>query len=123
MSVVFLSLLLIFRVNSAGCSGDFHVVFKFCKFLKSNLEHFEGKNCTSLDLWAVFSRKPCNVFIIAQCKQPRLVKPFLNSDLCFTSLISGTALLETIVSYKPLHRLSQENRKTLPPALLDRSAT
>ena len=35
--------------------------------------------------------------------------------------ISGYAatLLETIVSYKPLPSLSQENRKTLPLTLLD----
>ena len=48
-----------------------------------------------------------------------LVKPCLSSDLYFVSKISGTALLETIVSYKSLPSLSQENRKTLPPALLE----
>ena len=36
---------------------------------------------------------------IAQNKQPRLLKPCLNSDLYFISKTSGTALLETIVSY------------------------
>ena len=52
-----------------------------------------------------------------------LVKPCLNSDLYFISKTSGTALLKTIVSYNPLPSLSQENRKTLPPALLDTSTT
>ena len=49
-----------------------------------------------------FSWQRCKVFRIAQCKQPRLGKPYLNSDLYFISKTSGTALLETIVSYKPL---------------------
>ena len=35
-----------------------------------------------------------------------------NSNLYFMSKASGTALLETVVSYKPLPSLSQENRKT-----------
>ena len=42
-----------------------------------------------------------------------LVRPCLNSDLYFISKTSGTALLETIVSYKSFPSL-----KTLPSALL-----
>ena len=52
-----------------------------------------------------------------------LVKPCLNSDLYFISKTSGTALVETIVSYKPLPSLSRENRRTFPPAPLDTSTT
>ena len=52
-----------------------------------------------------------------------LVKPCLNSDLYFISKTCGATLLETTVSYKPLARISQENRKTLLAALLDTSAT
>ena len=37
--------------------------------------------------------------------------------------MSGTALLDIKVSYKPLPSLSQENRKILLPALLDTSTT
>ena len=52
-----------------------------------------------------------------------LVKPCLNSDLYSISKTSGAALLEALVSHKRLPSLSQENRKTLPPALLDTSTT
>ena len=52
-----------------------------------------------------------------------LVKPCLNSDLHFISKTSGTAIVETIVSYKPLPCLLQENRKTYPSALRDTSTT
>ena len=52
-----------------------------------------------------------------------LVMPCLNSDLYFISKTSGTALVETIVSYKPLPSLSRENRRTFPPAPLDTSTT
>ena len=51
------------------------------------------------------------------------VKQCLNSDLYFISRTSGTALLETIASNKLLPSLSQENRKTLPPTLVDTSTT
>ena len=46
-----------------------------------------------------------------------LVQPLLNSDLVFISKTSAS--LETIISHKPLPSLSQENRRTLPSALLD----
>ena len=52
-----------------------------------------------------------------------LVKPCLNSDLYSISKTPGAALLEALVSHKRLPSLSQENRKTLPPALLDTSTT
>ena len=71
------------------------------------------KNCIPLDLRALFSWKPCAAFWIAQCKHRRLVNPCLNSDLYFISKTSGTALLETVVSYKLLPSLSQENKKPL----------
>ena len=50
-----------------------------------------------------------------------LVKLCLNSDFYLISKTSSTALLEKTVSHKPLPSLSQENRKILPPALLDSS--
>ena len=52
-----------------------------------------------------------------------LVKQCLNSDLYFMSKTSSTALLETIASNKLLSGLSQENRKTFPPTLVDTSTT
>ena len=70
-----------------------------------------------------FSLKPCKAFRTAQCKQARLVKPCLNSDLYFIFKTFGTALLVTIVFYKPPPSLFQENRKTFPPAPLDASTT
>ena len=75
-----------------------------------------------MTLVQVFSCKFCEIFKNnfftknLQATASGLVKPFLNCDLYFISKTSGTALLETIVSYKPLPSLSQENRKTLPSA-------
>ena len=112
-----------FWVNSAGCSGEFHVVFKYFENLENFIWTFLRKNCIFLDLWVLFSWKLCRNFRTARCKQPRLAKPCLNSDLHFIPKIFGTALLETIVSYKPLPSLSQVNRKTHLPALLDTSTT
>ena len=71
----------------------------------------------------VFSCEFCEIFYTFFTKHHRatasgLVKPSLNSDLNFISKISGTALPEAIVSYKPLPSLSQENKKTFPSALL-----
>ena len=75
----------------------------------------------------VFSCEFCEIFKNTFFTEPLLatasglLKPCLNSDLSFISKTSGTALLETKVSYEPLPSLSQENRKTLPSALLDTS--
>ena len=63
---------------------------------------FWRKKYISLDLLPLISLKSCIAFRIAKCKQPRLVKPCLNSDLYFIFTTSGTTLLEAIVSYKPL---------------------
>ena len=113
MNVVFLSLLLITEL-SAGCSGEFHVVFKHFQ----NLENLIlNKQKLHISLWALFSLKPYKAFGIAQSKQPRLVKPCLNFDLYFIFKTSGTDLIETIVSYKPLSSPSSENRKSFPQRL------
>ena len=45
------------------------------------------------------------------------------SNSAFWLEVENLRKLETMVSYKPLPSLSQENRKTLPSALLDTSAT
>ena len=53
----------------------------------------------SLALWALFSLKLYKAFRTGQCKQPRLVKLLLNFDINFIFKATGTALLETLVSY------------------------
>ena len=105
-----MSLLLIFELIQQAALVK-SMFLSILKILKISFWTQWRKNCISLDLWALFSWKPCKAFRIAQCKQPRLVKPCLNSDLYFISKTSGTALLETITSYKPLPILSQENKK------------
>ena len=115
--MVFLSLLLIFELIEQAALVNFIFFLNIFKILKISFWTLWRKNCISLDLWALFSLKACKAFRIAQCKEPQLIKPCLNSDLYFIFKTSGTALLETIVSYKPLP-LSQENRKTLPQAAL-----
>ena len=57
-----------------------------------------------LDLWALFSIKPCKAFRIAQFKQT-----LLNADLNFRFKSSDSVLLETIVFYKSPLILSQKN--------------
>ena len=85
MSLVLLSLLLLFESFLEGYPGNFQVAFK--RF--QNLAHFKRKTAYLL---------PCKLRI-AQCKQSRLVKPLLNFDLNFIFKSSGTALLETVFSY------------------------
>ena len=116
-----LSLLLIFELIQQAALVNFMLFLNILKILKFSFWTCWGKNGISLDLWDLFSWKPCKASRIAQCKQPRLLKPCLNSDLYFISKTSGTALIETIVLYKPLYSLSLVNRKTLPPALPDTS--
>ena len=97
MSLVFLSLLLIF-----------HVVFKRFQNVKNLiLRIVKDKIAYLLPYGLFFYLKPCKGFRIEQFKQPRL-------RLFKTS---GTALLDTIVSYKPSPSLFHENRKTLPQHL------
>ena len=100
----------------------FMLFLNILKILKIPFWIFWRKNI-SLDLWSLFSWKPCKAFRIAHCKQPRLLKPCLNSDLYFISKTSSRVLLEKIFCYKPFPSLSQENRKTLLPASLDTSTT
>ena len=120
LSVVFLLLLLFFELIHQTALVNFIL---FLNILKISFWIFWRKNCVSFDLRALFSQKPCKTFRTAQFKQSRLVKPCSNSDLYFISKTSGTALLETNVSYKLLRSLSQEIRKTIIPALLDISTT
>ena len=120
-----LSLLLLFELIQQAALVNFMLFLNIFKILKISLWAFWRKNCISLDLWALFSWNPCKAFRIAQYKQPRLIKPCLHSDLYFISKTSGAALLEATVSYKrkPFPSLSQENRTTLLPALLDTPTT
>ena len=82
----------------------------FFNFITSHIAIIYG-----LDLWTLFSLKQFKAFRIAQCKQPRLGKSCLNSDLYFIFKILGTAFLEIIVSYKPLPSLSLGKHKNLSP--------
>ena len=92
-----------FYINSAGCSGEFCVVFKHFQNLENLILNILKKKLHISCLVGSFSLRPCKAFRIAQCKQPRLVKPCLNCGLHFIFKTSGTALLETIGSYKPPH--------------------
>ena len=125
MIVVFLSVWFIFEFIQQATLANFMLFLNIFKILKISFWTLWRKNCISLPLWALFSLKPCKTFKIAQCKQPRLVKPCLNSDLYFIFKTSSIALLETIVSYSHPPSLSKENTKNvaLPPAPLDLSAT
>ena len=107
-------LLLIFELTLV----NFMLFLNILKILKISVWTFWRKNCISL---LFFSWKRVKAFRAAEWKHPRLVKPSLNSDLNFICKTPGTTLLETIVSYKPIPNLSQENRKTLFPALLGTS--
>ena len=107
---------------------NFILNFTFWKSWKSEFEHFDGKianikNKKSLALRGLFSLKLYQAFKIAQYKQLRLIKLWLNFDLNFIFKSSGTALLETIGYYYFPSNLSQKNRKTLPPAPVDTSTT
>ena len=123
MIAVFLFLLLIFELLQQAALLNFMLLLNILEILNIWFSKFWRKNCISLYFWALFSWKLCKAFRTAQCKETRLVKPCLNSDLFFISKTSGTALLETIVFYKLLSSLSQENRKTFPVGLLDTSTT
>ena len=103
MSVVFLSLLLllIFELIQQATPINFMLFLIILKILKISFWKFWRKNCISLDLWALFSWKPCKAFRIAQYKQSRLVKPCLNYDLCFISKTSGTAFPQTPSQFLP----------------------
>ena len=92
------------------------LLWRVFKVLKISFWTFWRKNCIPLNLWALFIRKLCKAFRTAQCKQPRLVKPCLNSDVYVIFQTFGTALLETTVSYKPLCSISQENRANPSPS-------
>ena len=96
--------------NKAACLRP-----EACNFIKKETPVFSCEFCK------IFQN---NVFTEQQWAAAfGLVMPCLNSDLYLISKISGTALLETIVYYSPLHSLSQENRKTLLPTFLDTSTT
>ena len=98
--MVLLSLLLIFELIQQAALVNF-MFLNILEILKISFWTYWRKNCISLDLWALFSWKPNKAFRMAKCKLPWLVKPSLNFNLYYISKIYGTALLETIVSYKP----------------------
>ena len=62
MSVVFLSLLLIFELIQQVTLINFMLHLNICKILKISFWTFWRKNCISLALWALFSLKPYKVF-------------------------------------------------------------
>ena len=121
MIMTFLSLMLIFELIQLAALVNFMLHLSILKILKISFWTFLKKSCISLDLWANLSWKLYKAFRIAECKQPRLGKPCLISDLYFISKTFCTDLIEAIVSYKLLSSLSQENRKALFPALLGTS--
>ena len=94
MNVVAVAFVAYFWVNSIGCSGEFHVVFKHFQNFRNLILNILKKKWLHLALWPLFSLKPCKTFRIVQCKQPQLVKPWLNFDLHFRFQSSHTALLE-----------------------------
>ena len=89
LRVVFLSLLLIFELIQQVALVNLMSFLNILKILIISFWTFWRKNCISLGLWASFSWKSCKAFRIALCKQPRLVKPCLNSDLYFLSKTSN----------------------------------
>ena len=100
MSVVFLSLFLNFELIQQVALVNFVFSLNIVKILKITFWTFGTKNCISLNLWALFSVKPCKAFRIAQCKQPRLVKPWLYFDINFTFRSTGTALVQVKRAFK-----------------------
>ena len=100
MSVVFLSLFLNFELIQQAALVNFVFFLNIVKILKITFWTFGRKNCIFLNLWALFSLKPCKTFIIAQCKQPRLVKPWLYFDINFTFRSTGTALVQVKRAFK-----------------------
>ena len=96
MSMVFLPLLLISDLIQQTA------LVNFMLFLKTFILNILKENCISLVLWAFISLKLHKDVRRAQCKRPRLVKSLLNFDLNSICKSSGTALLVTKVSYKPL---------------------
>ena len=81
----FFSLLLIFQLIQQAALVSFMLFLNILKILKISFWIFWKKDYISLDLWALFSCKPCKAFRKAQCKQPRLVNLSLNFDLHFIS--------------------------------------
>ena len=103
MNVVFLSLWLNFELIQQVALVNFMLFLNILKISKVSFWTFWTKNCISLDLWALFFWKPCKVFRIGQCKQPRLVKPY------FIPKTSDTALLG-----KPLPNVLQISSQCHP---------
>ena len=92
MSLVFLSVSFFFRVNSTDCSGEFRAVYK----------HFQNLENQILNILKEKLRLSYLVdsFRIAQCKQPRLVKPLLNFDKNFIFKSTDTALVQVKRAFK-----------------------
>ena len=92
-----------------------NIVFflNFAKILKITFWTFWRKNCISLTLRALFLLKPYKPFRVAQCKQPRLVKPWLlYFDINFTFKCTGTTLVQakrTFVAKKTEKKAEQTN--------------
>ena len=84
--------LFFFRVNSTGCSGEFRAVYK----------HFQNLENQILNILKEKLRLSYLVdsFRIAQCKQPRLVKPLLNFDKNFIFKSTDTALVQVKRAFK-----------------------
>ena len=66
--------------DQISLSGCLYFVTSYCflniwKISKISFWTFWHKSCISLDFWAILFWKPCKVFRIEQCKQPRLVTP------------------------------------------------
>ena len=110
MNVVFLSLFLIFELIQQILLVNFVLFFKHFQNLENHILNIL-KNFISLALWAFFSLKPNKAFRIAQCKQPRLVKPWLNFDINFIFKSTGTALVQVKRALKANFCHQKNNKK------------
>ena len=109
------------RSRHQRCSIKKGVVRNFVKFTRKHLCQSLFNFIRKETLVQVFSCEICEIFKNTfftehlRATSSGLVKPCLNSDLYLISKSSGTALLETIVSYKPLPILSHRKTEKLLP--------
>ena len=109
------------RSRHQRCSIKKGVVRNFVKFTRKHLCQSLFNFSRKETLVQVFSCEICEIFKNTfftehlRATASGLVKPCLNSDLYLISKSSGTALLETIVSYKPLPILSHRKTEKLLP--------
>ena len=99
MSVVVLSLVLIFELIQQVALLSFLLHLSIFKILKIRFWTFWRKNCISIALWVLFSSKPYQAFRTAPWKQPRLVKPWLHFDQNLILKSAVTVLLGFLLTH------------------------